>query len=672
MTNTAHLTELGHSPDALAQRQADLLALLRQTAPEVLSDNQINIEKLKELLGQERIAPAEHYELNWAGKTEARREIQKTSSHTLRPDANNPAHAQHMLIEGENLEVLRVLQKSYYGKVKMIYIDPPYNTGNDSFVYPDDYSETLDEYQKRTGEKSAEGYLNKQSLWKKNSKESGQYHSAWLSMMYPRLYLARNLLRDDGVIFISIDDNEAANLKLLCDEIFGAENFVAQFIWNTDGHTDNQFDVKVNHEYILLYSKCELGKKLGHVVDPNTRSESNLWKGFAENSITKNGPANPPSEIQLPIGFPCAKSELQLKSNKPVQGYFDEQRALGYVNREITSRFGVSYPIRLDSVEVNEGRLVKPCRVFSGWANINKLRAFIENDCQPLDEDGEKLYFFLSGNGVIYYRREREKAQNVLSVLRNFSTTEKMRSELESFGVLFQYPKPKELIRYLSLVGCGKDDVVLDFFAGSATTAHAVMKLNAEDHGKRQFIMVQLPQLINEQSEPYQAGYNTIAEISKERIRRAGKKILEDNATKEGIENLDIGFRILKIDSTNMKDVYYTPDALKQADMLDLASNIKEDRTSEDLLFQVMLDWGLELSLPIERKTIAGKEVFYVAGNSLVACFDDLTFEVVDEVAKDHPLRFVSAEKAIHLDHDKTNIKERFKQLSPDTEVKFL
>lgn len=223
MTNTAHLTELGHSPDALAQRQADLLALLRQTAPEVLSDNQINIEKLKELLGEERIAPAEHYELNWAGKTEARREIQKTSSHTLRPDANNPAHAQHMLIEGENLEVLRVLQKSYYGKVKMIYIDPPYNTGNDSFVYPDDYSETLDEYQKRTGEKSAEGYLNKQSLWKKNSKESGQYHSAWLSMMYPRLYLARNLLRDDGVIFISIDDNEAANLKLLCDEVFGVE-----------------------------------------------------------------------------------------------------------------------------------------------------------------------------------------------------------------------------------------------------------------------------------------------------------------------------------------------------------------------------------------------------------------------------------------------------------------
>ena len=217
-----------------------------------------------------------------------------------------------------------------------------------------------------------------------------------------------------------------------------------------------------------------------------------------------------------------------------------------------------------------------------------------------------------------------------------------------------------------------KGDIILDFFAGSSTTAHAILKLNAEDHGNRKFIMVQLPEQTDEKSEAYKLGYKTIAEISKDRIRRAGEKILGENADKEGIENLDIGFRVLKIDSTNMKDVYYTPDALKQADMLDLASNIKEDRTAEDLLFQVMLDWGLELSLPIERKIVAGKEVFYVAGNSLVACFDELTFNVVDEIAKDHPLRFVSAEKAIHLDHDKTNIKERFKQLSRDTEVKFL
>jgi len=260
---------LGYSPNAQAQRQAELFHALRQIVPEVISDNQLDLEKLKTLLGDERLAPAEHYELSWAGKAAARREIQKSTSHTLHPAANNPEHAPHMLIEGENLEVLRVLQKSYYGKVKMIYIDPPYNTGNDSFVYPDDYSETLDEYQKRTGEKNAEGYLNKQSLWKKNSKESGQYHSAWLSMMYPRLYLARNLLRDDGVIFISIDDNEAANLKLLCDEVFGAENFVMSLIWKSRQIVDsrNQNNASIDHEQILVFCKNQnefslLGKKI--------------------------------------------------------------------------------------------------------------------------------------------------------------------------------------------------------------------------------------------------------------------------------------------------------------------------------------------------------------------------------------------------------------------------
>ena len=258
--NNHTTTDLGYSPDALAQRRTELLALLSQTAPEVLSDHQqINVDKLKALLGEEHTAGDEHYELSWAGKSAARREIQKTSSHTLRPDPNNPAQAQHMLIEGENLEVLRVLQKSYYGKVKMIYIDPPYNTGNDSFVYPDDYSETLEEYQKRTGEKNEAGHLNKQSLWKKNSKESGQYHSSWLSMMYPRLYLARNLLRDDGVIFISIDDNEATNLKLLSDEVFGAENFVGCITWKARVKPVNIGDAKYRPqceiENIMVYQK---------------------------------------------------------------------------------------------------------------------------------------------------------------------------------------------------------------------------------------------------------------------------------------------------------------------------------------------------------------------------------------------------------------------------------
>ena len=248
------------SPDALSQRRHELLEALKQNHPELISDNQLALQKLQDLLTLEHMADSdEHYELSWAGKAAARREVQKTTSYTLHPSAGNPQQAPHMLIEGENLEVLRVLQRSYYGKVKMIYIDPPYNTGNDSFVYPDDYSETLDEYLKRTGEKSEAGFLNKQSLWKKNSKESGQYHSAWLSMMYPRLFLARNLLRDDGVIFISIDDNEAANLKLLCDEVFGAENFVGNIAWESKTKSQNtktsfnKLQPKV--EYVWLYKK---------------------------------------------------------------------------------------------------------------------------------------------------------------------------------------------------------------------------------------------------------------------------------------------------------------------------------------------------------------------------------------------------------------------------------
>ncbi|KAB0651119.1 site-specific DNA-methyltransferase [Acinetobacter bohemicus] len=262
-----------------------------------------------------------------------------------------------------------------------------------------------------------------------------------------------------------------------------------------------------------------------------------------------------------------------------------------------------------------------------------------------------------------------------------FSTTEKSKTYLRKLGVFYDYPKPVGLIEYLLEIGCENDEIVLDFFAGSSTTAEAIFNSNLKSKKHRKFILVQIPELLDSSKKEQKSGYKfcvqknvipAVTEISKERIRRAGTKIIEENKEKESIENLDIGFRVLKIDSTNMKDVYYAPDAYKQVDILDLADHIKADRSSEDLLFQVMLDWGLELSLPIERKTIAGKEVFYVAGNSLVACFDDLTFDVVDEVAKDLPLRFVSAEKAIHLDHDKTNIKERFKQLSPDTEVKFL
>lgn len=510
MNNNTNLAELGHSPDALAQRQAELLALLRQTAPEVLSDNQINVDKLKELIGDERIAPAEHYELNWAGKTEARREIQKTSSHTLRPDANNPAHAQHMLIEGENLEVLRVMQKSYYGKVKMIYIDPPYNTGNDSFVYPDDYSETLDEYRKRTGEKSAEGHLNKQSLWKKNSKESGQYHSAWLSMMYPRLYLARNLLRDDGVIFISIDDNEAASLKVLCDEVFGEGNFLCQFAWRTDGNFDNQAKFKRCHEYILAYAKNENSFPHPIAVDPNTPSDSKIFRPEIRNTIVKNGPKNPTSEVILPKGFPAA---FQVGKIKPRQD---------------------AWPHVLDEIVVVDGLLTKDARVFSGWSSKDLLEAFIANGCNAInDSKGQATAFEVIESGAIEAVKVRGSPSHVISVLTGFGGPQKATASLQTLEVPFtDYPKPVGLIKYLSSMVSGNDFISVDFFAGSGTTAQSIMELNAEDGGNRQCISVQMPEVLDETSEAYKAGYRTIADITRARIDKVIAKLKAEQPKK--------------------------------------------------------------------------------------------------------------------------------------------
>ena len=645
--STTAAAALGLSPDAQAQRRAELLALLSQTVPEVMADHQVNIDLLKELLGHERIAPDEHYELNWAGKTAARREIQKSTTHTLQPAASNPAQAAHMLIEGENLEVLRVLQKSYYGKVKMIYIDPPYNTGNDSFVYPDDYSETLDAYQKRTGEKNEAGHLNKQSLWKKNSKESGQYHSAWLSMMYPRLYLARNLLRDDGVIFISIDDNEAANLKILCDELFGAENLIGQFIWNTDGHTDNQFDVKINHEYVLCYAKNFENRKIGHVIDPNTRAESNLWKGFAENSITKNGPANPISQIRLPVGFPCSVGDINLEEITPDQQFFDEVKLQGYISRDITTRFGVSYPIRLDEMSVKNGRLTKECRVVSGWANANKLREFIATGCQPLDDDGDKTSFYLSDRGVIYYRREREKARNILSVLRNFGTTEKMRSELELIAIYFQYPKPKELIKYLTQVGCEKDGIILDFFSGSGTTPQAVMELNLEDGGNRQCISVQMPEILDESSEAYKAGYRTIADITRARIDKVITKLNAEHPEKTA----DLACAHFTLSPSNFQ-VWSgsVADAAALREQLALFQSAeKKNKAAKDgdpqtaMLAELLLKHGLgalgvhAISKP---KVLAGVTVHRVLmpdDRQLWLCFEPYTEALKDEIVKAKP-----------------------------------
>jgi len=458
---------------------------LRELFPDAFTESsvggeprfKVDLDALREILGDYVEDQQERYSFTWNGKARARRIAQTPSTGTLRPSPEESVNwdtTQNLFIEGDNLEVLKLFQKSYHKRIKMIYIDPPYNTGNE-LIYPDRFGDNLDTYLRYSGQIDDEGLR-----LSPNTETSGRYHTNWLNMMLPRLKLARNLLRDDGLLFISIDEHEASSLRKLCDEVFGEENLVAQFVWNTEGHTDNQYDVKVNHEYVCLYAKSSQAS-LGHVVDPNTRSESNLWKGFAENSITKNGSGNPPSEITLPARFPVATDSLDLPANKPQDPFFEKVRDTGYITRQMTKDFGVSYPIRLDSMVASGRELARPCRVYSGWANADKLRAFIDGGCTPIDEgNGNTLRFYLSEKGVIYYRRDREKARNILSVLRNMGTTEQMRSELERMGIPFQYPKPKELISYLIRIGADTEGLVLDFFSGSCTTAQALLELGRD------------------------------------------------------------------------------------------------------------------------------------------------------------------------------------------------
>ena len=638
-----------HSPNLVDANIEKIAALFPNCVTEAQGENgelkkAIDFDLLKQELSQVIVeGEQERYRLDLVGKKEAILTANAPIAKTLRPcrdESVNFDKTENLFIEGDNLEALKLLQENYLGKVKMIYIDPPYNTGND-FIYEDDFAESTNAFFERSNQTDEEG--NKLVA---NTESNGRFHSDWLSMMYSRLKLARNLLKDDGVIFISIDDNEQDNLKKACDEVFGTENFIG-CAGRITKKSNNKGDFWApNFDYLLTYTK-------------NIEFTRPFFGGANFNA------------------YNLVETEGERKGEKYqlVRLYMSTIR-----NRNPEQRFWIECP--------DGSKVIPPGNTFPGerpllgdgiwrWTKtkfesekdrivIKKVRSSnLLNDKKEQAEWNVFTKTYL--NDVI--ANATAKPNSFIENCINQTGSH----DIKALGIPFDYSKPKDLVKYLMEVArIDSGDIILDFFAGSSTTAHAVMQLNAEDGGQRNFIMVQLPEMTDEKSEAHKMGYKNIAEISKERIRRAGKKIIEDNADKEGIEKLDIGFRVLKIDSTNMKDVYYTPDALKQADMLDLADHIKEDRNSEDLLFQVMLDWGLELSLPIERKTIAGKEVFYVAGNSLVACFEDLTFDVVDEVAKDHPLRFVSAEKAIHLDHDKTNIKERFKQLSPDTEVKFL
>lgn len=646
-----------HSPDLTEDNIAKIAALF----PNCISESRDEQGRLKQvvdfdLLRQELSGvivegEQERYRLDWVGKKEAILAANAPIAKTLRPSREESVNfdtTENLFIEGDNLDALKLLQENYLGKVKMIYIDPPYNTGKD-FIYNDDFAESSAEFFVRSQQFDEEG-----NRLIANTESNGRFHSDWLSMMYSRLKLARNLLADDGVIFISIHHREIANLEKLLKEIFGEENFLCLFAWRTDGNFDNQAKFKICHEYIFAFAKNEVSFPAPEVIDPNIPKDSKLFKDKIINTIVKNGPKNPISKIYLPKGFPTesAKGVIEARNNQ--------------------------YPFFEEDIVFENHQLTKGIYAESGWSSKNLLEQFISNGFNyVLDTKGQKTNFILSASGAIEAIKERGNSSHVISVLSGFGGSQQATAEIEELEIIFDdYPKPTYLINYLLKMNNSKDFIVVDFFAGSATTAHAVMQLNAEDGGNRRFIMVQLPELTDEKSEAFKAGYSTIAEISKERIRRAAAKIRADFADKLP-ENWDGGFRVLKVDSTNMKEVYYRPDEVSQSDLLDMVSHIKEDRSGEDLLFQVMLDWGLPLSLPIQERDVDGKKVYFVGeksslGYALAACFDELNEAVIQAVAAETPQKFVSVEYAISKDADKTNIKEWFKQLSPETDVKFI
>lgn len=616
-----------HSSD-LTQANIDKLAALfphcvtETRAADGSVQTAIDFDQLRqELSGSIVEGAAERYQLNWPGKREALLTANAPIAKTLRPcraESVDFDTTQNLFIEGDNLDALKLLQETYLGKVKMIYIDPPYNTGND-FIYADDFSESTASYLQRSNQKDEAG-----QRMVANTESNGRFHSDWLSMMYPRLKLARNLLRDDGVIFISIDDHEQANLKRLCDEIFGEQNFLGIFQWQRRQRADsrNQSNVSSDHEYIISYSRADNAQLNGVGID-----------------ITKyKNPDNDPRGNWASIDL----SGLATATQRPNLHY-----------NIIDPKTGNSYP-------PNPNR---------GWSKS-------KSNIETMIEDGRIIFpKMLSGRP-----REKKFLKDLNSDITGFSTwldsqkvgyTTNGTRELSDIieGKYFAFPKPTSLIKTFLIQSTNEDDLIVDFFSGSGTTAHAVMGLNAEDGGQRKFIMVQLPEMTDAKSEAFKAGYKTIAEIGKERIRRAGSKIKAENALTA--PNLDVGFRVLKIDSSNMKDVYYTPDAIQQIDLLEQISNIRPDRTPEDLLFQVLLNWGVDLTLPITQETIAGKTVFFVADNALAACFDTgISEDFVKALTQRQPLRVVFQDAGFESDSVKINVGEIFKLLSPHTDVK--
>lgn len=589
--------------------------------------NKLRVELSKGIVeGQQ-----ERYQFTWPGKREAMRIANTPTNMTLRPDRESSVdfdNTGNLYIEGDNLEVLKILREDYLGKVKMIYIDPPYNTGND-FVYEDDFSQTSGEFRGKSGMFDEDGNMILQN-YEVNSESNGRFHTDWLNMIYPRLKVARDLLTEDGVIFISIDDNEVENLRKVCDEVFGERNHIASIIWQRRTSPDMRKLVSTAHDYILLYTKNSSLLELAiNKVQLNEKDASNY--------------SNPDND---PRG-PWASSDFTAQGFRPNQMY------------EIETPGGAKYlPPEGKCWKNVESEFLKQCGDGRFWfgkdgKGVPRRKTFL------FEKEGKNIWTWWPNTEVGH---TQEATQEVKKIFEGHT--------------FFDYPKPLRLLSKIVQIGTKKDSIILDFFSGSATTAHAVMQLNAEDGGNRRFIMVQLPELTDKKSEAYKAGYKNICEIGKERIRRAGKKIQEEQAAKKSDNGLfdkeseptrlDVGFRVLKLDTSNMQDVYYTPEDSSAATLFD--DNVKPDRTPEDLLFQVMLECNLPLSAKIERKTIAGKDVFSVNDDYLIACFDDdVTEIVITEVARRKPYYFIMRDSSLSSDQVADNFEQIFNAYSKDT-----
>ena len=562
----------------------------------------------------------EAYEFNWVGKQAARAEVLKPIKKTLRPvkeDSVDWDNTQNLYIEGDNLEVLKLLQKSYLGKVKMIYIDPPYNTGND-FVYHDDFAMSADEYAEASG--SVDELGNK---YIKNMESNGRFHSDWCSMIYSRLMVARTLLSEDGVIFISIDDNEVENLRKICDEVLGENNFVAVFPWRKrTAKSDVPFGISQDYEWIVVYGKSDRfrasieGKERKYFV-----TEDYPNKPWRVHDLTKQTTASERPNSFFTIVNP--KNGDSYPANPNRTWCITEETFEGYLN---------------------EGRIVFPGDY--DFLKISKpvLRYWKQDDEDKAGENFGRVAVSTKLDETIGMSQDGTKE---LTSLFN--------------GKIFSFPKPSELIKFLVKIINKKDALILDFFSGSGTTAHAVMQLNAEDGGNRKFIMVQIPEETPEDSEARKAGYNTIPEIARERIRRAGKKIKEESPLTTA--DLDTGFRVFRLDEGNYEDVKRSPKEFKQ-DQLDLfLNNIKADRNDLDLLFGCMLDWGVQLSLPMTQEVVDGKTIYTVNEGDLVACFaENVSESVVKAMADKMPLRVIFRDSCFAQDADKINVYETFKQ----------